>query len=80
MVSNAEILDIVCSEVLRKLSLACEADREEDREIVCEEVFCDVTGLLDEAAQVRRLSQTVLSQTRLFEAAQNSSLQLFAEM
>lgn len=30
---------------------ATEAENKEDREIVCEEVFCDITGRLDDAAR-----------------------------
>ncbi len=51
----ARLVDAVSSEVVRKLRLASETETKEDREIVCEEVFCDVTGLVDEAAQVREL-------------------------
>lgn len=40
------------SEVIRKLRLAGSAETNEDRAIVCEEVFGDVTGLLDAVAQV----------------------------
>lgn len=38
-------------EILRKLRLAVESETKEDREIICEEVFCDVTGLLDTDVQ-----------------------------
>jgi len=33
---------------------ATEAENKEDREIVCEEVFCDITGRLDEDARGER--------------------------
>lgn len=45
--------EVVSREIIRKLSLATEAENKEDREIVCEEVFCDITGKLDEAARER---------------------------
>lgn len=40
-------------QVTRKLRLAAAAERAEDREAVCAEVFSDVTGLADAATQVR---------------------------
>ncbi|GBF87356.1 K-stimulated pyrophosphate-energized sodium pump protein [Raphidocelis subcapitata] len=45
--------EVVSREIIRKLRLATEAENKEDREIVCEEVFCDVTGRLDDAARER---------------------------
>jgi len=50
--SPQSIVELVSAEVVRKLRLASEADTVEDREIVCEEVFLDVSGILDEAARV----------------------------
>lgn len=41
----------LASEVLRKLSLAASADSKEDRDIICSEVFADITGDLNSAAQ-----------------------------
>ncbi|KAK9805743.1 hypothetical protein WJX73_004906 [Symbiochloris irregularis] len=38
-------------EVLRKLRLATEAEDKDDREIICGEVFADVTGSLDDLAR-----------------------------
>lgn len=35
---------------------ATEAETKEDREIICEEVFCDITGQLDFAAKGTRSS------------------------
>ncbi len=52
------LLEALSSEVVRKLRLAGEADTKDDRDIICEEVFCDVTGLLDETAQVRQRGET----------------------
>ncbi|KAL6752175.1 hypothetical protein V8C86DRAFT_619745 [Haematococcus lacustris] len=51
--SASALVDALSSEVVRKLRLAGEADSKEDREVVCEEVFCDVTGLLDGSAQAQ---------------------------
>lgn len=44
----------LAEEVLRKLSLAASADGKEDRDIVCSEVFADITGDLNAAAQGMR--------------------------
>lgn len=41
----------LAEEVLRKLSLAARADGKEDRDIICSEVFADITGDLNAAAQ-----------------------------
>eukprot|EP00955_Chlamydomonas_euryale_P037261 350700-Chlamydomonas_euryale.AAC.8 len=46
--------DALSREVVRKLRLAAEADTKDDREIICEELFCDITGTLDAHSQVRR--------------------------
>eukprot|EP00200_Dunaliella_tertiolecta_P015968 CAMPEP_0202422266 /NCGR_PEP_ID=MMETSP1128-20130828/50767_1 /ASSEMBLY_ACC=CAM_ASM_000463 /TAXON_ID=3047 /ORGANISM="Dunaliella tertiolecta, Strain CCMP1320" /LENGTH=671 /DNA_ID=CAMNT_0049030321 /DNA_START=160 /DNA_END=2175 /DNA_ORIENTATION=+ len=53
MSSTQSVVELVSSEVVRKLRLAGEADTAEDREIVAEEVFLDVSGILDEAARVQ---------------------------
>eukprot|EP00879_Flechtneria_rotunda_P004592 GHRR01004847.1.p1 GENE.GHRR01004847.1~~GHRR01004847.1.p1 ORF type:complete len:391 (+),score=116.64 GHRR01004847.1:737-1909(+) len=45
--------DVLSQEILRKLRLATEAETKEDREIICEEVFCDITGQLDSVAKER---------------------------
>mmetsp|Transcript_34228 Transcript_34228/g.75951 ORF Transcript_34228/g.75951 Transcript_34228/m.75951 type:complete len:538 (-) Transcript_34228:177-1790(-) len=45
--------EALSSEVMRKLRLATEAETKEDREIICEEVFCDITGILDPSVQER---------------------------
>lgn len=52
MAFRHQYVELVANEIVRKLRLASDADTPEDREIVCEEVFCDVTGLLDDAARV----------------------------
>lgn len=39
------------AEVIRKLKLAREAETKEDRDIVCGEVFADITGDLNSAAR-----------------------------
>lgn len=46
-------MEVLSQEILRKLRLATEAETKEDREIICEEVFCDITGQLDFAAKER---------------------------
>jgi hypothetical protein len=38
-------------EVIRKLRLATDAEEKEDRDIVCGEVFADITGQLNAAAR-----------------------------
>lgn len=45
--------EVLSQEILRKLRLATEAETKEDREIICEEVFCDITGQLDLVAKER---------------------------
>lgn len=42
--------DRLSQEVLRKLSLATKADQKEDRDIICSEVFADITEELNESA------------------------------
>lgn len=44
-----------CAHDLAAAPQATEAENKEDREIVCEEVFCDVTGKLDAAAKGARV-------------------------
>eukprot|EP00878_Enallax_costatus_P038812 GHUV01044284.1.p1 GENE.GHUV01044284.1~~GHUV01044284.1.p1 ORF type:complete len:138 (+),score=22.43 GHUV01044284.1:337-750(+) len=46
-------LGVLSQEILRKLRLATEAETKEDREIICEEVFCDISGQLEQAAKER---------------------------
>ncbi|CAL5225631.1 g8487 [Coccomyxa viridis] len=48
MSASTAIADRLAREVLRKLRLAVEADRKDDRDIICEEVFTDLTGGLDD--------------------------------
>eukprot|EP00775_Hariotina_reticulata_P006052 gene6052-6290_t len=50
---DAKPEDVLSQEILRKLRLATEAETKEDREIICEEVFCDITGQLDFIAKER---------------------------
>ncbi|KAL6779074.1 hypothetical protein ACKKBF_B18875 [Auxenochlorella protothecoides x Auxenochlorella symbiontica] len=50
-VSSRAVQGRLAAEVLRKLSLAASADRKEDRDIICSEVFADITGDLNSAAQ-----------------------------
>lgn len=45
------MLDKLAREVLRKLRLAVEAEEKEDREIICSEVFSDITCELDAHAK-----------------------------
>lgn len=47
----AAVQERLAKEVLRKLRLATEAEEKEDRDIVCSEVFADITGELNAAAQ-----------------------------
>lgn len=51
-------------EVFRKLRLAIDAEAKDDREIVCSEVFADVTGTVDERAQDKLKTKTG---TRFYE-------------
>ena len=41
----------LAAEVLRKLQLATEAEEKDDRDVICAEVFADVTGDLNSAAR-----------------------------
>jgi hypothetical protein len=41
----------LAAEVLRKLRLATEAEEKDDRDVICGEVFADVTGELNGAAR-----------------------------
>lgn len=41
----------LAKEVLRKLHLATDAEEKEDRDVVCSEVFADITGELNTAAR-----------------------------
>ncbi|KAG1674719.1 hypothetical protein FOA52_013554 [Chlamydomonas sp. UWO 241] len=52
-------------EVIRKLRLATEAETKEDREIICEELFCDITGTLDANSQERLARCATASARRL---------------
>ena len=46
------IQELLAREVLRKLRLAAdEAEEKEDRDIICSEVFADITGDLNSAAK-----------------------------
>lgn len=47
----AAVQERLGNEVLRKLRLATNAEEKEDRDIVCSEVFADITGELNEAAR-----------------------------
>ncbi|GAX79539.1 hypothetical protein CEUSTIGMA_g6980.t1 [Chlamydomonas eustigma] len=49
-ITPEEALD---AEVIRKLQLASEAETKEDREMICEELFCDITGALNLQSQER---------------------------
>lgn len=42
---------LLCTLTTSCLPQATEAETKEDREIICEEVFCDITGQLDFAAK-----------------------------
>jgi hypothetical protein len=53
-VAAAAVQDRLASEVLRKLRLATEAEEKDDRDIICAEVFADVTGELNSAARGAR--------------------------
>ncbi|KAL3154406.1 hypothetical protein ABBQ32_013879 [Trebouxia sp. C0010 RCD-2024] len=48
--SSSSVAGKLSREVLRKLRLATDAEAKDDREIVCSEVFADVTGSLDDNA------------------------------
>eukprot|EP00887_Chlorella_sp_A99_P006836 scaffold2.g6836.t1 len=50
---SAAVQQRLSAEVLRKLRLAAEAERKEDRDIICSEVFADITGELNTAARER---------------------------
>lgn len=45
------IQEKTANETMRKLNLATQADQKQDRDIVCSEIFADITGKLNEAAQ-----------------------------
>jgi hypothetical protein len=47
----AAVQERLAKEVLRKLQLATDAEEKEDRDIVCSEVFADITGELNTAAR-----------------------------
>lgn len=53
MDEHLSVEEALSREVIRKLKLAAEAETKDDREIICEELFCDITGTLDTHAQVR---------------------------
>ncbi|CAL8466912.1 g6448 [Coccomyxa elongata] len=63
---NSKITERLAREVLRKLRLAVEADRKEDREIICGEVFTDLTGTLDDLAK-EELEITLERSCRFYE-------------
>ena len=50
----AAVQERLGQEVLRKLKLATCAEEKEDRDIVCSEVFADITGELNAAARGER--------------------------
>ena len=52
MDEHLSVEEALSREVIRKLKLAAEAETKDDREIICEELFCDITGTLDTHAQV----------------------------
>ena len=56
VIQGESVLENLANEVVRKLRLASEAETKGDREIICEEVFCDVTGQLDAHAKVIALA------------------------
>ena len=47
----AIVQERLAKEVLRKLQLAAEADEKDTRDVVCSEVFADITGELNAAAR-----------------------------
>lgn len=47
----AAVQQRLAAEVLRKLQLACEAEEKDDRDVICAEVFADVTGELNRSAR-----------------------------
>ncbi len=55
---SASAADAVCrrltAEVQRKLRLATEAEEKDDRDVICAEVFADVTGELNRSARGER--------------------------
>lgn len=46
-----KVQERLVSEVQRKLELAASSEEKEDRDIVCGEVFADITGELNDAAR-----------------------------
>jgi hypothetical protein len=50
----AAVQERLAKEVLRKLHLATDAEEKEDRDIVCSEVFADITGQLNRAARGKK--------------------------
>jgi hypothetical protein len=46
--------ETLAREVMRKLRLAADAETKEDRDVVCCEVFADITGELNSAARGER--------------------------
>ena len=47
----ATIQEKTATETMRKLNLATQADQKQDRDIVCSEIFADITGKLNGAAR-----------------------------
>lgn len=45
------IQEKTAKETMRKLNLAVQADQKQDRDIVCSEIFADITGTLNQAAR-----------------------------
>src|SRR6056297_3497973 len=49
--ADCKIKTVLSKEIIRKLGLATQAEQKEDRDIVCSEVFADITGTLNAAAR-----------------------------
>lgn len=49
--ADGKIKTVLSKEIIRKLELATQAEQKEDRDIVCSEVFADITGTLNAAAR-----------------------------
>ena len=62
--TSGSISSRLAAEVLRKLSLATEAEEKDDRDVICAEVFADVTGELNNAARGKYLSGLQTRQAR----------------
>ncbi|GLI63685.1 hypothetical protein VaNZ11_006684 [Volvox africanus] len=64
---SSSMLEHVSREVIRKLRLAASAGNAEDRHVVCEELFADITCALDASAQVALLGPAMVANAAAVE-------------